>query len=120
MRLSGFLSKSWSADIVIAWPRTQFSSCTDPTDASETILYGYCRFWGVSHYGCIHVYFGDFTKLDPLRTVGVTRSMGRIAVGVVNQWVSAGWALLANWEAAWVLLGLMGFCADWATRVVPA
>ena len=120
MRLSGFLSKSWSADIVVAWPHAQFSSCTDPTDAREAILYGYCRFWGVSHDGCIRVYFGDFAKLDPLRTVGVTRLMGRIAVGAANRRVCTGWALLANREAAWVLLGLMRFCADCAASVVPA
>ena len=117
--MSGFLSKSWSADIVVASPCAQFSSCMDPTDARGAILYGYCRFWGVSHGGCIPVYFGDFTKLDPLRTVGVGCLVGRVAVGAANWWVSAGWALLANQQAAWVLLGLMVFCTDRAARVVP-
>jgi len=28
---SGFLAKSCSAEIVVAWPLTQFSSCMDPT-----------------------------------------------------------------------------------------
>ena len=120
MRLSGFLSKSWSADIVVAWPRAQFSSCTDPTDGREAILYGYCRFWGVSHNGCIRVDFGDFAKLDLLGTVWVACLMVRIAVGAANRWVCAGWALLANREAAWVLLCLMGFRTDCATRVVLA
>ena len=89
-------------------------------DARGAILYGFCRFWGVSHGGCIRVYFGYFAKLDPLMTVGVARLMGHVAVGTANRWVGAGWALLANRQAAWVLLGLMRFCTDSAARVVPA
>jgi len=64
--------------------------------------------------------FGNFTNLDPFRTVGVTHFMGRVAVGTVNGRMSAGRALLANWEGAWVLLGLMGICTDRAAGVVPA
>ena len=37
IRFSGFLEKSCNAEIVIAWPRVQFSSCTDPTDAGRAI-----------------------------------------------------------------------------------
>jgi hypothetical protein len=120
IRFSGFLENSCNAEIVVAWPRAQFSSCTDPTDARRAILCGYSRFWGVSHGGCIRVYFGNFAKLNPLRTVGVARLMGCVTVGAANRGVSAGWALLANRESAWVLLGLVGVCADSTARVVSA
>jgi hypothetical protein len=119
MRFSFFRAKSCNAEIVVAWPRAQFSSCTDPTDASRAILYGYSRFWGVSHGGCIRVYFGNFANLNPLRTVGVARLMGSVTVGAANRRVSTGWALLANRESTWVLLGFVGVCADRTARVVP-
>jgi hypothetical protein len=120
MRFSFFRAKSCNAEIVVAWPRAQFSSCTDPTDARRAILYGYSRLWGVSHGGCIRVCFGNFANLDTLRTVRVAGLMRRITVGAANRRVSAGWALLANWQGAWVLLGLVGVCTDYAARVVPA
>ena len=81
---------------------------------------GYSRLWGVSHGSSILVYFGNFAKLDQLRTVGVARLIGRIAVGPANRGVSAGWALLANWESVWVLFGFVGLYADCTARVVPA
>jgi len=31
IRFSGFLAKSCSTEIIVAWPLAQFSSCTDPT-----------------------------------------------------------------------------------------
>jgi hypothetical protein len=37
IRFSVFLAKSCNAEIVVAWPLAQFSSCTDPTDASVAI-----------------------------------------------------------------------------------
>jgi len=37
MMFSGFRAKSCKAEIVVAWPRAQFSSCTDPTDAGRAI-----------------------------------------------------------------------------------
>ena len=37
MSFSGFWEKSCSAEIVIAWPCVQFSSCTDPTACSRVI-----------------------------------------------------------------------------------
>jgi hypothetical protein len=84
------------------------------------ILFGYSRFWGVSHFGCIRVNFGKFAKLNPLRTVGVARLMGGVTVGAANRGVSAGWALLANWQRAWVLPGLVGVCTDGAAGIVSA
>jgi len=54
----------------------QVSSCMDPTDARGAILCGYSRFCSVSYSGCICVYFGNFTNLDPFRTVGVAHLMG--------------------------------------------
>jgi len=81
----------------------------DPTDARRAILYGHSHFWGISHGGCIRVCFGNFAKVNPLRTVGVTRLVRCVTVGVADQGVSAGWALLANWESAGVLFRLMGF-----------
>ena len=95
-RFSDFRANSCNAEIVVAWPLAQFSSCADPTDAGMVILFGYSRFWGVSHCGCIRVNFGKFAKLNPLRTVGVACLMGGITVGAANRRVSAGWALLAN------------------------
>jgi hypothetical protein len=120
MRFSFFRAKSCNAEIVVAWPRAQFSSCTDPTDASRAILYGYSCFWGVSHDGCIRFYLGNFAKLNPLRTVGVARLIGCVTVGAADRGVSAGWALLANRERTWVLLRFVGVGADRTARVVPA
>ena len=37
MTFSGFRAKSCRAEIVVAWPLAQFSSCTDPTDAGRAI-----------------------------------------------------------------------------------
>ena len=82
--------------MVVAWPRAQFSNCTDPTDAGRAILMGYSRFWGVSHGGCIRVCFGNLANLDSLRAVGVTGFVRCITVDAANRGVSAGWALLAN------------------------
>jgi hypothetical protein len=117
---SVFRVKSCNADMVVAWPRTQFSNCTDPTDARRAILYGRSRFWGISHDGCIRVCFGNLAKLNPLRTVGVARLVRRVTVGVADRGVSAGWALLANRESAGVLLRLMGFGTDRAAGVISA
>jgi len=97
IRFSGFLENSCNAEIVVAWPRAQFSSCTDPTDAGRAISDGYSRLWGVSHGGCIRVCFGKFANLDTLRAVGVTGLVRRITIGAANRRVGAGWALLANW-----------------------
>jgi len=119
-RFSDFRANSCNAETVVAWPLAQFSSCADPTDADMVILFGYSRFWGVSHGCCIRVYFGNFAKLNPLRTVGVVRLVGCVTVGAANRGVSAGWALLANRERAWMLLSLVGVCADRTARVVPA
>ena len=47
IRFSGFLAKSRRVEIVIAWPLTQFNSCTDPT-ACEGILFSYSRHGDVS------------------------------------------------------------------------
>jgi len=120
MRFSDFWEKFCNAEIVIAWTRAQFSSCRDPMDATGAILCSYSHFWGVSHSGCIRVHLGNFEKLDPLWTIGVTRLMGCLAVGVADRGVSAGWALLANWESAWVLLVLVGVCTDCTVGIVPA
>ena len=35
--ISGFREKSCNAEIVVAWPRTQFSSCTDPRACGRVI-----------------------------------------------------------------------------------
>jgi hypothetical protein len=61
MMFSGFRAKSCKAEIVVAWPRAQFSSCTDPTDAVKAILDGYHRFRGVSLIGRIRICFGGIT-----------------------------------------------------------
>ena len=37
IRFSGFLENSCNAEIVVAWPHTQFSSCTNPTDAKRAM-----------------------------------------------------------------------------------
>ena len=37
IRFSSFLENSCNAEIVVAWPRAQFCSCTDPTDARRAI-----------------------------------------------------------------------------------
>jgi hypothetical protein len=44
----------------------------------------------------------------------------RIAVGAAYRRVGAGRALLANWESAWVLFGLVRVCADSTAGVVSA
>jgi hypothetical protein len=112
IRFSVLWAKSCKAEIVVAWPLAQFSSCTDPTDAGRAILDSFHRFWGVSHGGCIRVYLGDFSKLNPFGTVGIACFMGRLTVGATNRGVSAGWTLLANRKSARVLLGLVGFCTN--------
>jgi hypothetical protein len=91
-----------------------------PYGCKEGHLIGRSRFWGVSHGSCIRVDFGDFAKLNPLRTVGVARLMGCTTVGAANRGVSAGWALFANRKSAWMLLSLMEVCTDCTARIVPA
>jgi hypothetical protein len=95
----------------------QFSSCTYPTDTGTAILDCSCRFWGVSHNGCIRVYLGNFVKLNPLRAVGIACFVGRSTVGTTNRGVSAGRTLLANRKSARMLPNLMGFCTDYTSRV---
>jgi hypothetical protein len=53
IRFSGFLVNSCNAEIVVAWPLAQFSSCTDPT-ACVGILFGHSCHGGVSWVGCGH------------------------------------------------------------------
>ena len=96
IKFSVFRAKSCKAEIVVAWPLAQFSSCTCPTDARRAISDSYYRLWGVSHGGCIRVGFGNFPNLDTLRAVGVTGLMRCITVGAADRRVGAGWALLAN------------------------
>jgi len=111
--------KSCNADMVVSWPRAQFSNCTDTTDARRAILYGHSCLWGVSHGGCICVYFGNFVKVNPLRTVGVARLVRRVTVGAADWGVSAGWAFLANRESAGMLCCLIRFGTDGTAGVIP-
>jgi hypothetical protein len=96
IKFSVIQAKSCQAEIVVAWPLAQFSSCTCPTDARRAILDGYSRLLGVSHGVCIRVYFGNFANLDTLRAVGVTGLVRCISIGAANRRVGAGWSLLTN------------------------
>jgi len=97
IRFSGFLANSCNAEIVVAWPHAQFSSCTDPT-VWEGILFGHFRHGGISRGGrgvriCVVVEGSD---LDACGAVGLTGLVGCIAVGTADWWVGAGGASLAG------------------------
>ena len=121
IRFSGFLANTCSAEIVVAWPLAQFSSCTNPT-ACGGILICYSHHGGVSRVGRssrIRVVV-EGLDLDSFRAVGVAGLVGGTAVGTADRGVGAGWASLAGRDRAWVVFGLVGFGADSAAVQVSA
>jgi hypothetical protein len=107
MRFSGFLENSCNAEIVVAWPRAQFSSCPDPTDAGRAILFGHYRQGGVSRVGGILSHDAKGAKFDAFGAVGITGPVGGTTVGAADGRVSARRSFLANWQVARVVFCLV-------------
>jgi len=113
IRFLGFLANSCSAEIVVAWPLTQFSSCTDLT-ACEDILYGHSHHGGISRGGCGHRIrvVVEESDLDSCGAVGVVGLVRCVSVGTADWWVGASGAFLAGRDGAWVVFGFVGVCTN--------
>jgi len=121
IRFLGFLVNSCNAEIVVAWPLAQFSSCTDAM-VWKGILFGHSRRGGVSRGGCghhIHVVV-EGSDLDTCGAVGVAGLVGYVVVGTADWWVGAGGASLTSWNVAWVVFRFVGVRTDRAAGLVFA
>jgi len=121
IRFSGFLANSCNAEIVVAWPLAQFSSCMDPT-LWKGILFGHSRHGGISRGGHGHRIrvVVEGSDLNGCGAVGVAGLVGCVAVGTADWWVGAGGASLAGWNGAWVVFRFVGIHTDRAARQVFA
>jgi len=113
IRFSGFLTNFCNAEIVVAWPLVQFSSCTDPT-VWEGILFGHFRHGGVSQGGRGHRIrvVVEGSDLDVCGAVGVTGLAVCVTVGIADWWVGAGGASLAGWDGARVVFCFVDIRTD--------
>jgi len=121
IRFSGFLANSCNAEIIVAWPFSQFSSYTDPT-LWKGILFGHSRHGGVSRGGrsCRIRVVVEGSDLNACGAVGVAGLVGCVAVGAADWWVGAGGASLAGRNGAWVVFGFVGIRTDRAPQQVFA
>jgi len=110
---SGFLTNSCIAEIVVAWPLAQFSSCMDLT-ACEGILYSHSGHGGVFRGGHSHRIHVVVEGLDLItcRAVKVASLLRCVAVSTADWWVGAGGASLTSRNGAWVVFGFVGIRTD--------
>jgi len=113
IRFSGFLANSCSAEIVVAWPLVQFSSCMDPM-VWLGILFGHSRHGGASWGGRGHRIrvVVEGSDLDACGAVWVAGLVGYVTVGTATWWVGAGGASLSGRDGAWVIFHFVGFRTD--------
>src|SRR3978361_1807991 len=97
IRFSGFLENSCNAEIVIAWPRAQFSSCTDPTDAGRAI------YWATTTMGASPWLVVDLVMIRNVRSLMRSGHLGSLALWGLSQfayriggWVQGGPFLQIN------------------------
>jgi hypothetical protein len=116
IKFSGCRAKSCKVEIVVAWPRAQFSICTAPYGCRKGHLIGHSCHRGVS---CSCSSLGESSQLDSLGAIWVISFIRCVAVHTTDGRVGASWTFLANGKGIRMLSGIVGTGADGTAGVVP-